>query len=135
MSSYRHTVYYSHPKIYYQLVKNVGVNCRQKINFIPGTFLEILQRYANFSLWYFGHACIHTPKMVKLTCRKLWCLCACQKYTSRFTFLGYYILKNSTIWLVDSILAHNWRTWIFPDIGLVVNIKITTLVFILYYFQ
>ena len=42
------------------------------------------------------------------------------------SFLRYYILKNSAIWLADSILTHNSRTRILPDMRLVVksnNIK------------
>ena len=52
--------------------------CRQKINFIPYAFLEMLQRYGNL-FGYFGHAWIHTPKMIVSICRKLWCLSACHK--------------------------------------------------------
>ena len=71
---------------------------------------------------HFGHAWLHTPKLIVSTCRKLRCLSACQKYTSSFSyFLRYYILKNPTIWLADSILAHNSRTRILPDMGLVVK--------------
>ena len=71
---------------------------------------------------YFGHAWLHTPKLIVSTCRRLRCLSACQKYTSSFSsFLRYYILKNPTIWLADSILAHNSRTRILPDMGLVVK--------------
>ena len=46
--------------------------------------------------------------------------------------LGYYILKNRAIWFTDSILTHNSRTRILPDMGLV---SITILFFILDYFQ
>ena len=55
---------------------------------------------------YFGYAWLHTPKMIVSTCRRLWYLSSCQKYTSSFTsFLRYYILKNPVIWLAGSILA------------------------------
>ena len=71
---------------------------------------------------YFGHAWLHTPKMIVSTCRRFRCLSACQKYTSSFTsFLRYYILKNPAIWLVDSILAHYSKTRTLPDMGLVVK--------------
>ena len=76
---------------------------------------------------YLGHAWLYTTKMIVSTCRRLRCLSACQKYTSSFSsFLRYYILKNPTIWLADSILTHNSRTRILPDMRLVVksnNIK------------
>ena len=36
-------------------------------------------------------------------------------------FFHYYILKNPAIWLADSILAHNSRARILPDMGLVVK--------------
>ena len=40
----------------------------------------------------------YTPKMIVLTCKRLQCLSACQKYTSSLTsFLRYYILKNLAI--------------------------------------
>ena len=67
---------------------------------------------------YFGHAWLYTPKMIVPTCGRLRCASACQKWTSSFTsFLRYYILKNLAIWLADSILAHNSRTRILPDMG------------------
>ena len=69
--------------------------------------------------------------MIVSACRRLHCLSAYQKYTSFLQFfLRFYILKNPAIWLADTILAHNSRTRIFPDIVLV-----TILVFILDYFQ
>ena len=97
--------------------------CRKNINFIPHVFLEILQRYANFLLWVLW-ACLvaHTQNDDLSTCRRIWYLSACQKYTSSFTsFLRNYILKNPAIWLADSILPRNLRTRILPDIGLVVK--------------
>ena len=60
---------------------------------------------------YFGHAWLHTPKMIVSTCTRLWCLSVCKKQTSSFTsFLRYYILKNPAVWLADSILIHT-ITW------------------------
>ena len=74
------------------------------------------------TLSYFEHACLHTPKMIVSTCRRLWCLSACQKQTLLFTsFLRYYILKNPAIWLADSMLVYNSRTRILPDMGLVIK--------------
>ena len=70
--------------------------------------------------------------MIVSTCRRLWCLSAHQKYTSSFTsFLRYYILKNTAIWLANSILAHNSRTRIFVRYRIRGEISITILVFIL----
>ena len=66
-------------------------------------------------------AWLRMPKMIP-TCRKLRCLSACQKYTSSITsFLRYYNLKNPAIWLTNSILAHNSRIRILPDMGMVVK--------------
>ena len=71
---------------------------------------------------YFGHAWLHTPKMIVSTCRRLQCLSVSQKYTSSFpSLLRYYTLKNPAISLSDSILADNSRTRILPDMGLVVK--------------
>ena len=73
--------------------------------------------------------------MIVSTCRRLRCLSVCQKQTSSIAFsLRYYILKNAAIWLADSILAHNWRARILPDVGLLV-ISTTILVSISDYFQ
>ena len=84
---------------------------------------------------YFEHTWLHTPKMIVSTCRRLRCLSVCQKQTSSIAFsLRYYILKNAAIWLADSILAHNWRARILPDVGLLV-ISTTILVSISDYFQ
>ena len=70
----------------------------------------------------FGIAWLFTHKMMVLTSRKRQCLSAYQKLSSSFTsFLKYYILKNLSIWLVNSILAHNVRTKIFIAMGLVVK--------------
>ena len=47
-----------------------------------------------------------------------------QKQSSSFTSsLRYYILKNPAILLADSILVRNWRPWVLPDMGLVLNIN------------
>ena len=71
---------------------------------------------------YFQHAWLHKPKMIVPTWRRFGCLSTCQKYTSSFTsFLRYYILKNPATWSADSILVHNLRPRIFPDMGLVVK--------------
>ena len=80
---------------------------------------------------YFGHAWLHTPKMIVSTCTRLWCLSACKKYTSSFTsFLRYYILKNPAIWLADSIQNQNFARY---EIG--GEISTTILVSILDYLK
>ena len=79
---------------------------------------------------YFGHAWLHTSRMIVSNCRRLQCLSTCQKYTLSFTpFLRYYNLKNPAIWLYVSILAHNFARF---EIGGKIS---TILVFILDYFQ
>ena len=72
-----------------------------------------------WSSGYFGHVCLCTTKMIVSTCGTLQSLSASQKYTSSFTFLRYYILKNPAIPLADSTLANNSRTRILPDMELV----------------
>ena len=77
-------------------------------------------------------------KVLKSIYRKLWCFFICMQKLNLFTsFLKYYILKNPTIWLADSVLVHNSRTRIFPDMGWNIGgeISIATLIFILFYFQ
>ena len=65
---------------------------------------------------YFGHAWLHTPKMIVSTCTRLWCLSVCKKQFSSFTlFLRYYILKNNAIWLALLIweleFCQKWNWW------------------------
>ena len=113
---------YPHSKWYYQVLEDFHIYLQAKNELHPHVFLEILQRYMQTSYFvYLGHAWLRTPKMIVSTCRKLQCLSACQKYTSFFISLfRHYILKNSAIWLANSILAHKLRTRILPGIGLVV---------------
>ena len=109
--------------------------CRQKINFTTMLFWRYCKDIQTSYYGYFEHTWLHTPKMIVSTCRRLWCLSACQKYTSSIVFfLRYYILKNAAIWLADSILAHNSRARILPDVALLV-ISTTILVSISGYFQ
>ena len=108
---------FANPKWYHQLTENFCFINKQNNNFISQVFLEILQRYENFLFGCFRHACLRKHKMIVSTCRTLRCLSTYQIYTSSFTsFLRYYILKYPEIWLVDSILTHNSRTWILPEI-------------------
>ena len=77
---------------------------RQKINFTPMLFWRYCKDMQTSYFGYFGHAWLHTPKMIVSTCTRLWCLSVCKKQTSSFTsFLRYYILKNPAIWLADNI--------------------------------
>ena len=109
----------------------------QKINFISNFFFELLLKHCQLMILvtlaifdnlhhmktsYFRcyeHTWLHTPKMIKLTWRKLWYLSACQKQTLLFTsFLRYFISKNRTIWLPNIILPHKLRTRIALDMRL-----------------
>ena len=51
----------------------------QKINFSPHFFLEILQRFCKLVISVTFSMAEQTPKLIVLTCRKMWCLSACQK--------------------------------------------------------
>ena len=63
-------------------------------------------------------------------------ICMPKKHFIIHFFLGDYILGNPAIWLADSILIHNSRPRILPDMGwLVKNQKKKKLVFILDYLQ
>ena len=53
----------------------------------------------------------HTPNMVVSTCTRLWCLSACKKQASSFTFLEILHFKESC----------NLIGWILPDMRLVVK--------------
>ena len=72
--------------------------CRQKINFIPHVYLEILQRHANFLFWVFGHAWLRTSKMIVSTCRTLIYLHAKNKLISH---LFYKILHFKESWPIS----------------------------------
>ena len=73
---------------------------------------------------YFGHAWLHTSKMIISTCTRLWCLSVCKKQTSSFTsFLRYYILKNPAIWLADSIGNKNFARY---EIGGEISTKLVS---------
>ena len=116
---------YVHPNWYYQLVETfMFISAGEKNQIHPPCFSGDIAKICKlfFFFWCFGHAWLHTPKMIVSTCRRLQCLAACQKYTSLFTsFLRYYILKNSAIWLADNILVNTSRARILPGMGLVVK--------------
>ena len=109
--------------------------CRQNINFTTMLFWRYCKDIQTSYYGYFEHTWLHTPKMIVSTCRRLRCLSVCQKQTSSIAFsLRYYILKNAAIWLADSILAHNSRARILPDVALLM-ISTRILVSISDYFQ
>ena len=128
--------------------------CQKKNQLHPYVFLGYCKILQTCYTGYFGHvwlctyykdahnyfgnfrqAWLYTPKAIVLTWNKYktWMfIFACQKYTSPFTYFLRHILKNLAIWLANSNLAHNLRTWISGING---EISITILVFILDYFQ
>ena len=109
-------------KSQYQFVGHFHSYLDVKINSILHVFLKILQKYWKLVVLDTLGMPGHTHNMIVSTRRRLQCLSACQKYNSSFTFfLRYYILKNPVIWLADSILDHNLRTTILPDMGLVLQ--------------
>ena len=93
--------------------------CRQKNQFHPHAFLEILQRYANFLFWVLWACLVAHPQNDSIKTSIFICM---QQMNLSFTsFLRYYILKNPAIWLADNILVHNSRNRILPDMELVVK--------------
>ena len=105
--------------------------CRQKTTSSPMLYWKYCKDMQTSYFGYFGHAWLHTPKMIVSTCTRLWCLSVCKKQTSSFTsFLRYYILKNPAIWLADSIENYNFARY---EIGC--EISTTILVPILDYIQ
>ena len=93
----------------------------EKLILSPMLFWRYYQDMETSYFEYLGHAWLHTLKLVLSTFGRLWYLSACQKTSSFTSFWRYYILKNPTIWLADSILVHNSGTRILPDIELVVK--------------
>ena len=84
----------------------------KKLTSPPSFFLRyLLQRYVNFLFWVLW-VCLSTHFQNN-------------SITSSFAFfLRYYILKNPAIWLANSILTHNLRTRILPDLGLVMKYQL-----------
>ena len=113
---------YAHQKWYYQLVENIRAYQQAKkstsFSLFFWTYCKDMQTYFG----YFGYACLPTPKMIVSIFKHF------NVYlhaASSFTFfLRCYILKNSAIWLAKSILAHNSRTRILPDVGLVTKYQL-----------
>ena len=117
----------------YQLEEAFDVYLQAKSQFNSSHFCWDIAKI--LQTCYFVDTWLHKPKITVSTCRKLWYLSAYHKYTSSFTsFLRYYIFKNLTIWLANSILAYNLRIRIL-QIWVGGEISIWILVFILDYFQ
>ena len=95
---------YAQPKWYYQLVKK-------------------FHSYLHANLWgTLGMPGCTLPKWKHQLVRKVHVYLHAKNKLHPFTsFLRYYILKNPENWLADSILAHNSRSRILPDVGLVVK--------------
>ena len=64
--------------IYIYIVASFPAYLQGKNQLHPRAFLEILQDIQTY-LGYFGHAWLHTPKMIVSTFRRLRCLSAWQK--------------------------------------------------------
>ena len=88
---------------------------------LPSPFLEILQRYANLCWVLWSWLVAHTQNDITSLQKTSMFICMPKINFSIHFFLEIYILKNPAIWLADSILAHNSRTRILPDMGLVVK--------------
>ena len=82
---------------------------------------------------YFGHAFLHTPKMIVSTCRRLWCLSVCKKTN----FIIHFILEILQFQESCNLIGcSNLRTRILPDIYEIGDeISRTILVSILDYFE
>ena len=70
---------------------------------------------------YFGHARLHTPKMIESTCRKLHCLSPCQKNFIIHYFLEILHFKESCNLISRQHFAQTQELRISPDLGLVVT--------------
>ena len=82
---------------------------------------------------YFGHAFLHTPKMIVSTCRRLWCLSVCKKTN----FIIHFILEILQFQESCNFTGcSNLRTRILPDIYEIGDeISRTILLSILDYFE
>ena len=90
---------YTHTRWYYQLVEKFRVYVQAKNCLISLIFRRYCTDMHSYS-GHFGHAWLCKPKLIVSTCRKLWHLSACQKWTSSFpSFFRYY-----------KILQFDWPT-------------------------
>ena len=71
---------YAHPKLYYQLAKNVCLFADKKSTSSHMLFLQYFKDMQTSCFKYFGHAWLHTPKMIVSSCRNVCCLPACHKW-------------------------------------------------------
>ena len=114
---------YAHPKQYYQLVEDF----REKINFIPNIFLEILQRYEKFLFWVLW-ATLATPTQNDSINLQETSMSICMRKI------------NFNIHVFDSLigqqhLGSKLENQNFARYGISSEISITVLVFIFNYFQ
>ena len=102
---------YAHPKLYYQLAKNVCLFADKKSTSSHMLFLQYFKDMQTSCFKYFGHAWLHTPKMIVSSCRNVCCLPACHKWPSLFTsFLRYNILKNPAKLYWPTVFCHTFVT-------------------------
>ena len=121
---------YANPEWYNELVENFRLYLQEKNSTSSPTFFWRYCKDMQSSCFeYFGHALSHTPKMIVSIFRKLMFISMLIKNFIILFFLRYYILKNSAIWLANSILAHNLRARIFLEI----EMSKTILVFISFF--
>ena len=112
------------PRVILSICRKLLLICRQKKQLhplLPSPFLEILQRYANLCWVLWSWLVAHTQNDIISLQKTSMFICMPKINFSIHFFLEIYILKNPAIWLADSILAHNSRTRILPDMGLVVK--------------
>ena len=108
---------YANPEWYNELVENFRLYLQEKNSTSSPTFFwRYCKDMQSSCFGYFGHALSHTPKMIVSIFRKLMFISMLIKNFIILFFLRYYILKNSAIWLANSILAHNLRARIFLEI-------------------
>ena len=77
----------------------------------PLSELSILFDYQNFPFyliiitfdWLSSHVWPHYQNMVEPSCRKPWCLSACEKSIQSYNFLICYTLENPIMWLALNI--------------------------------
>ena len=95
---------YVHPNLYYQFVEMFAFIFRQKINFIPYAFLEILQGYANLFWVLSASMVIHSQNYSINLYKTLMFISMPKRKSSSFTSsLGFYILNNPELLLADNM--------------------------------
>ena len=114
---------YAYPKCYYKITEHFCLSAGKKSTLSSIFFWRYCKDMQTTYFGYFGQAWLCPPKKITSTCRKLWCLCACQKWLhySLFSSWDINILNNPTIWLANSIFTYNLRTRISSEMRLVVK--------------